>query len=70
MWWSVDTLTTLGYGNIYPITTLGKIFGSLLAIFGVGLFEIPTAILASRFAEHESAEIVNCNICGHINEKE
>jgi voltage-gated potassium channel len=70
MWWSVATLTTVGYGDIYPITTLGKFFGSLSAIFGVGLFAIPTAILASGFAEHESTEIVKCKICGHINEKE
>ena len=70
MWWSVATLTTVGYGDIYPITTLGKFFGSLSAIFGVGLFAIPTAILASGFSEHESAEIVKCKMCGHINEKE
>ena len=69
MWWSVATLTTVGYGDIYPITTLGKFLGSLSAIFGVGLFAIPTAILASGFSEHESSEIIKCKNCGHIIEK-
>jgi len=69
MWWSVATLTTVGYGDLYPITTLGKFFGSLSAIFGVGLFAIPTAILASGFSEHESSEIIKCKNCGHIIEK-
>jgi len=68
MWWSVATLTTVGYGDIYPITTLGKFLGSLSAIFGVGLFAIPTAILASGFSEHESSDI-KCEKCGHINEE-
>ena len=70
MWWSVATLTTVECGDIYPITTLGKFFGSLSAIFGVGLFAIPTAILASDFTGHERAEIKKCEICGHINKKE
>ena len=69
MWWSVATLTTVGYGDIYPITTIGKFLGSLSAIFGVCLFAIPTAILASGFSENESPEILNCKKCGHIIEK-
>ena len=69
MWWSVATLTTVGYGDIYPVTTLGKFFGSLSAIFGVGLFAIPTGILATGFSDHEKSEIIKCNNCGSIIEK-
>ena len=64
MWWSVATLTTVGYGDVYPITSLGKFFGSLSAIFYVGLFAIPTGILASGFVEHKSDNISKCSHCG------
>ena len=69
MWWSVATLTTVGYGDIYPVTILGKFFGSLSAIFGVGLFAIPTGILATGFSDHEISEIIKCKNCGCIIEK-
>ena len=64
MWWSVATLTTVGYGDVYPITSLGKFFGSLSAIFGVGLFAIPTGILASGFVEHKGDNISKSPHCG------
>ena len=51
MWWGLLTLTTIGYGDIYPVTTLGKIAGSLIIIIGVGMFALPTGILASGFVE-------------------
>lgn len=51
MWWSVVTLTTVGYGDVYPITTLGKFFGAIIAFLGIGLFALPAAILASGFTE-------------------
>ena len=59
MWWSIITLTTVGYGDVYPITSFGKFFGSLSAIFGVGLFAIPTGILASGFVEHKDDDVYN-----------
>ena len=51
MWWSVVTLTTVGYGDVYPITVLGKIFGAIIAFLGIGMFALPAAILASGFTE-------------------
>jgi len=51
LWWGVITLTTIGYGDVYPITSLGKIIGGLIAFLGIGLFALPTGILASGFAE-------------------
>ncbi len=51
MWWGVATLTTVGYGDVYPITPLGKFFGAIIAILGIGLFALPTGILASGFSE-------------------
>ena len=49
MWWSVATLTTVGYGDTYPVTAIGKILGSLIAIFGISASAIPTAILSDAF---------------------
>lgn len=51
MWWGVATLTTVGYGDVYPITPAGKVFSSVIAVLGLGLFAIPTGILASGFNE-------------------
>jgi voltage-gated potassium channel len=51
MWWGVATLTTIGYGDMYPITPLGHFFGSVVAILGIGLFALPAGILTSGFAE-------------------
>ncbi len=54
MWWSIATLTTVGYGDIYPITTFGKIAGSVVAITGIGMFALPTGILGAAFVEEMS----------------
>ncbi len=51
MWWGVATLTTVGYGDIYPITAYGKLLGGIIAILGVGLFALPAGIIASGFVE-------------------
>lgn len=55
MWWGVATLTTVGYGDVYPITPLGKLLGAVIAILGVGLFALPAGIIASGF-ESELSE--------------
>jgi len=51
MWWSVATLTTIGYGDVYPKTTMGKAIASVVAIFGIGMFALPTGILGAGFIE-------------------
>lgn len=50
MWWAVSTITTLGYGDIVPITPLGKILGGIVSIAGVSMISLPAAILATGFA--------------------
>ncbi|MBU7033173.1 MAG: ion transporter [Theionarchaea archaeon] len=50
MWWGIATLTTVGYGDVYPITPLGKFLGAVIAMLGIGLFALPAGILASGFA--------------------
>lgn len=49
IWWSVVTLTTIGYGDVYPITFGGRILGMVLAMVGIGLVALPTGILTSGF---------------------
>lgn len=51
LWWSVVTLTTVGYGDIYPTTVLGKLLGGLISLLGIGLIALPAGILASGFQE-------------------
>jgi voltage-gated potassium channel len=51
MWWSVETLTTVGYGDMCQRTPLGKLLGTLIAFVGIGIFALPAGILAAGFAE-------------------
>ena len=51
MWWSVATLTTVGYGDIYPITTGGKIFSTFIVFIGLGLVAVPTGLIASSLTQ-------------------
>lgn len=68
MWWGVATLTTVGYGDVYPITPAGKVLSSVIAVLGLGLFAIPTGILASGFSEHiqEQTAPVACATCEQL----
>ncbi|MBT5298728.1 MAG: cyclic nucleotide-binding domain-containing protein [Rhodospirillaceae bacterium] len=50
MWWTMATLTTVGFGDVTPVTPMGKVFGGLLMIMGVGMYAIPAGILATGFA--------------------
>lgn len=51
MWWSIVTLTTLGYGDVVPITIGGRVFTGLMTVFAVGIVSLPAGMLASRFSE-------------------
>ena len=51
IWWSVSTLLTVGYGDIYPITTTGQVMGIVIALLGVGVVAIPTGIISAGFVE-------------------
>ncbi|WP_366508993.1 ion transporter [Ruminococcus sp.] len=51
IWWSVSTLLTVGYGDIYPITVIGKIMAIIIAFLGVGVVAIPTGIISAGFVE-------------------
>tara|TARA_B100000035_G_scaffold312841_1_gene325183 strand:+ start:893 stop:1546 length:654 start_codon:yes stop_codon:yes gene_type:complete len=51
LWWSVVTLTSVGYGDVTPISTAGKIFTSIILFLGIGLISVPSAIMVSAFSK-------------------
>ena len=51
MWWSVVTLTTVGYGDTYPVTAIGQTIAAIIAILGIGMFALPAGILGAGFVE-------------------
>ena len=61
MWWGIITLTTVGYGDVYPITPLGKILGALIAFLGIGMFALPAGILGSGLVEIVRKKEINNN---------
>ncbi len=67
LWWSVVTLTTVGYGDIYPVTTLGKIIAGLISILGVGMVALPAGIISAgfvdEFSRYKSAKCDDGDIC-------
>ena len=74
LWWAVATLTTVGYGDIYPITGMGKLLSGVIALLGIGIVALPTGIISSAFVEkirerkkekEEGRPVVhNCPHCG------
>ena len=63
MWWGIITLTTIGYGDTYPITFAGRALTGVMAIMGIGLFALPAGILGSGFI-HEIQSPGVCPNCG------
>ena len=69
LWWAFATLTTVGYGDIYPITVAGKVLGTIIALLGIGLVAVPTGIISAGFIENinddekeESIKSLNCKM--------
>jgi voltage-gated potassium channel len=48
-WWSIVTFTTVGYGDVYPITPIGKLLSATIVLIGIMLFALPTSILTAEF---------------------
>lgn len=51
IWWGIVTLTTVGYGDVYPITGLGRVLGGIITLLGIGLIALPSGIIASGYTE-------------------
>ncbi|MGN6499096.1 MAG: ion transporter [Tsuneonella sp.] len=51
LWWSVNTFTTVGYGDVVPVTALGKVFAAIVALSGIAFVAMPTGIIAAAFSE-------------------
>lgn len=66
MWWGVVTLTTIGYGDTYPVTPLGKLLGAMVALLGICVFALPTGILSAGFIEEiqKTKKRKVCPYCG------
>lgn len=71
-WWAIATLTTIGYGDIYPITIAGQVLNGIFAFLGIGFVAIPTGIISAGFveyfrqgAESEQDKKCFCPYCGH-----
>ncbi len=68
MWWGIITVTTVGYGDVSPVTPLGRILAGVIALLGIGIFALPAGILGSGFMEQvnqrQSPAIRTCPHCG------
>lgn len=51
LWWAICTLTTVGYGDVYPVTHIGRLFASIISLVGIGIIAIPTGIIAAGFSQ-------------------
>lgn len=69
MWWGISALTTVGYGDVYPITSLGKFFGAIISLLGIGLFALPAGILSAGFVEEIRKRREGEKLCPHCGEK-
>lgn len=67
MWWGIATLTTVGFGDVYPVTPLGKLVSGMIALMGIGIIALPTGILSAGFIEElqgRRARAARCPHCG------
>ena len=56
MWWGVITLTTVGYGDVVPVTRTGQLVGAVVAVLGIGMFALPAALIATGFTDAAGVE--------------
>ena len=65
IYWSVVTLTTVGYGDVVPVTALGKLIASVIMIMGYGIIAVPTGIVSADMARHSSKSVSTqaCRSC-------
>lgn len=67
LWWGVITLTSVGYGDVYPMTPLGKLFGGIISLLGLGLAALPSGLIASGFVQEFKEERETMMIAeGHV----
>ena len=69
MWWAIVTLTTVGYGDVFPITAFGRAVAGVIAILGIGLFALPAGILGSGFLEEIQNRAYAPRLCPHCGEE-
>ncbi len=67
-WWAINTLTTVGYGDVYPITALGKIISGIISILGIGLIALPTGLISSGFMK-KIEDKNHRDVCPHCGKK-
>jgi voltage-gated potassium channel len=63
LWWSVVTLTTVGYGDIYPVTTIGKVIAGIISVLGIGMVALPAGIISAGFVEEISESKKEQGVC-------
>jgi voltage-gated potassium channel len=64
-WWALSTLTTVGYGDIYPVTVMGKVISALVSILGIGIVALPTGIISSGFVSKLNQSKSTNVVCPH-----
>ncbi len=66
LWWAMTTLTTIGYGDMVPITGFGKLCAGLISVFGIGVFALPSAIVTAAIVEAGASDVspARCHHCG------
>jgi voltage-gated potassium channel len=69
MWWSIATLTTVGYGDMCPVTALGKLCAGVIAVLGIGLFALPAGILGAGFVEAIQKRKSGARTCPHCGKR-
>ena len=77
LWWAVITMTTVGFGDVVPITPFGKVIGGIIAVIGIGMVALPAGLLAAAFSEqlHErerlfEAEVESALVDGKISKQD